>query len=321
MGRNGGDGAGQGRGRDGRPFWQRHPYATGQIIGWGMLGLDAVLLVAFALLGSGDEWQVGLVGILFICSLVCIAISPLVVWACRSQSLPQTQHTPGAAAATAGSPARKRAARFSALMAERCRRGSTAAFAFGLVASVLACAVISCWCVQGLDSLALGLAFLLLMFAVPLVAIKAREVHVTRLFVKDPRGAARINLTCSVPWNGAAPHGNLRWYLEEWPMPVAFVLDAVPGDDELNLIYNWLEPYWNGRLRADAKLDVHAIPLDLPGGTGCLLIVPMAQLAFEDDAARARFGGELKAIDGAQLDALAAYVHRLNVPETFVTNR
>lgn len=231
-------------------FKQRHPYLFWQLVGWGILLADFVLLVVFALCGFG-EWCYPIVVFTFIGGLFAVAASPFVVRYTRKRDVPQNN---------SDNFEKVIRSKISAINLAR-KKGHEVLAAFSAFFSIIGF-MLAAYILGDRVHIVLGFACMPLAMIAPFVIWGAYTSASTKRFFSVKSGEKLIDIYHIE---------NLRSLLPANPR--TFIMSGEPNAAMLNFIYNWLRFY----LKTE-RLELYRIPApDL-----CVCFQPAEFLSYED---------------------------------------
>lgn len=223
-------------------FRKNHPYLFWQLIGWGVILLDAGVAVLGALNDAG-EWIYPVVVFTFIAGIALVVTTPILVWLKRKNMLPDSADDN-----------EKRLLQRRILQVETVRNARGSRGALTVILSILSILgpFFLAYILGEYVHIALGVLCLGLSFAFPFWMIATSSTRTVKRFYKVEHGEKRFDFT--------EPSDLDSLFASE---AITLILPKKPTAATLNFLYNWLCDYLYGRRISAHLLSVSELPLNL----------------------------------------------------------
>lgn len=223
-------------------FRKNHPYLFWQLIGWGVILLDAGVAVLGALNDAG-EWIYPVVVFTFIAGIALVVTTPILVWLKRKNMLPDSADDN-----------EKRLLQRRILQVETVRNARNSRGALTVILSLLSILgpIFLAYILGEYVHIALGVLCLGLSFACPFMLIAISSTRTIKRFYKVEHGEKRFDFT--------EPQNLESLFASE---AITLILPKEPTAATLNFLYNWLCDYLYGRRISAHLLSVSELPLNL----------------------------------------------------------
>ncbi len=223
-------------------FRKNHPYLFWQLIGWGVILLDAGVAVLGALNDAG-EWIYPVVVFTFIAGIALVVTTPILVWLKRKNMLPDSADD---------NEKRLLQSRIMQIESVRNARGLRGALMVILAILLILGPFFLAYILGEYVHIALGVLSLGLSFACPFMLIAISSTRTIKRFYKVEHGEKRFDFT--------EPSDLDRLCASE---AITLILPKKPTAATLNFLYNWLGDYLYGRRISAHLLPVSELPLNL----------------------------------------------------------
>lgn len=223
-------------------FRKNHPYLFWQLIGWGVILLDAGVAVLGALNDAG-EWIYPVVVFAFIAGIALVVTTPILVWLKRKNMLPDSADDN-----------EKRLLQRRILQVETVRNARNSRGALTVILSLLSILgpFFLAYILGEYVHIALGVLCLGLSFACPFMLIAISSTRTVKRFYKVEHGEKLFDFT--------EPQNLESLFASE---AITLILPKKPTAATLNFLYNWLCDYLYGRRISAHLLSVSELPLNL----------------------------------------------------------
>lgn len=223
-------------------FRKNHPYLFWQLIGWGVILLDAGVAVLGALNDAG-EWIYPVVVFTFIAGIALVVTTPILVWLKRKNMLPDSADDN-----------EKRLLQRRILQVETVRNARNSRGALTVILSLLSILgpFFLAYILGEYVHIALGVLCLGLSFACPFMLIAISSTRTVKRFYKVEHGEKLFDFT--------EPQNLESLFASE---AITLILPKEPTAATLNFLYNWLCDYLYGRRISAHLLPVSELPLNL----------------------------------------------------------